>query len=120
VRRQQVNIGVGSKLRDGNRSAAQRYYTSVLGRFMTPDLVPGQSKNPQSWNRYAYAASDPANFSDPTGLFRGGPPMYEIPDPGADPSGEGGGGGWGDVCPIGTYFDAGTAPDHLQPAQHPR
>ena len=66
----------------------QRYYTSTLGRFMTPDLVPGQARNPQSWDRYTYASADPANLGDPTGLTAGGPPMYAPPDPSA-----GGGGG---------------------------
>ena len=90
----------------GNDYADQRYYTSTLGRFMTPDPVVGKLGTPQSWNRYSYAMSDPVGLNDPTELFP--PPMSEVPDPGSDPSGEGGG-GWGDFgCPIGTYFDAGT------------
>ncbi len=90
----------------GNDYADQRYYTSVLGRFMTPDLVPGQATNPQSWNRYPYSSSDPVDLNDPTGLFP--PPMYETPDPFSDPSAGGGGGGGDYGCPISTYFDAGT------------
>ncbi len=54
----------------GNDYADQRYYTSVLGRFMTMDPFRGSASlgNPQSWNRYAYAVGDPANSFDPTGL----------------------------------------------------
>ena len=117
----------------GNDYADQRYYTSVLGRFMTPDPVTGDAKNPQSWNRYGYAGADPANFGDPSGLTVAGPPMYEDPDPdlstgggGFDPGlltlwsvffdfvpGGGGGGGGGapppQLCPSvtgksGTYY----------------
>jgi RHS repeat-associated protein len=57
----------------GNDYADQRYYTSVLGRFMTPDPYMATAKgamnptDPQSWNHYAYAGSDPANRNDPTG-----------------------------------------------------
>jgi len=34
---------------------------------MTPDRGPVDLKNPQSWNRYNYAASDPVNLNDPNG-----------------------------------------------------
>jgi RHS repeat-associated protein len=49
--------------------ANQRYYSSVLGRFLTPDpyRASGGSANPQSWNRYAYVLGDPVNFRDPDG-----------------------------------------------------
>ncbi len=46
-------------------SMTQRYYQSVSGRFT--QLVP-LSKNLISVNRYAYAGSNPTNFTDPTGL----------------------------------------------------
>jgi RHS repeat-associated protein len=51
--------------------AMNRYYSSQWGRFLSPDpsggsVAPG---NPQSWNRYGYAANDPANRADPTGLL---------------------------------------------------
>jgi|SRR5579872_3865370 len=65
----------------GNDYADQRYYTSVLGRFMTPDPHSGSAtpNNPTSWNRYGYVNGDPANSSDPSGLcVIGG---VEYPDP---------------------------------------
>ena len=54
----------------GNDYADQRYYTSTLGRFMTPDpynasVGPG---DPGSWNRYAHTRGDPINRQDPSGL----------------------------------------------------
>ena len=46
-----------------------RYYASGQGRFMSPDLLGGKQRAPQSLNRYAYAANDPINLADPMGLF---------------------------------------------------
>ena len=47
-----------------------RYYGSTQGRFTTPDLyMPSADvKDPQSWNRYAYARNNPLRFVDPNGL----------------------------------------------------
>jgi hypothetical protein len=48
-----------------------RYESPALGRFTSPDPL-AQSANPaapQTWNRYTYAAGNPVNFYDPTGLF---------------------------------------------------
>jgi len=52
----------------GNDYADQRYYSSALGRFMTPDYS-GKVRmgQPISWNRYTYAGDDPVNFNDPRG-----------------------------------------------------
>jgi RHS repeat-associated protein len=51
----------------GNDYALARSYASALGRFMSPDPLPGSVGNPQSWNRYAYVLDDPINSTDPTG-----------------------------------------------------
>jgi RHS repeat-associated protein len=68
--------------RDGTTGldyAKNRYYSSILGRFMTADpyMATASGANnpadPGSWNRYAYAGNDPVNFSDPSGLFYGCP-----------------------------------------------
>ncbi|MCW5980889.1 MAG: RHS repeat-associated core domain-containing protein [Bryobacteraceae bacterium] len=50
--------------------AQQRYYSSVVGRFLTADpyVAPGAAAEPQGWNRYGYVAGDPVNFNDPPGL----------------------------------------------------
>lgn len=56
--------------------ADQRYYSSQFGRFMSPDTGPANLKNPQSFNRYTYAANDPVNFNDPDGR------MAKMPDDG--------------------------------------
>jgi RHS repeat-associated protein len=56
--------------------ADQRYYSSSLGRFLTPDPYkvndggPGDPIEPQSWNRYPYVQGDPINYFDQEGLVR--------------------------------------------------
>jgi len=46
-----------------------RYYSSSLGRFMAvdPSSVSIVLTDPQSWNRYAYAANNPIRYVDPDG-----------------------------------------------------
>src|SRR5258706_3076684 len=46
-----------------------RYYTAIVGRFLTMDPAPDSAVQyrPQSWNRYSYAWNDPMILSDPTG-----------------------------------------------------
>jgi RHS repeat-associated protein len=76
--------------------ANNRYYSNMVGRFMTPD--PSRSNrgptNPQSWNRYAYTSGDPVNFHDPAGLME-----EAICDEDGNECGHGGGDlpnqGWG-------------------------
>ncbi len=45
-----------------------RYYAPHLGRFLSIDPVIGNKISPQSWNRYVYAANNPGNLVDITGL----------------------------------------------------
>jgi len=54
----------------GNDYADQRYYSSVLGRFMTTDPFKPSAgpQDPVSWNRYSFTRSDPINRFDPSGL----------------------------------------------------
>ncbi len=49
--------------------AHQRYYSTQIGRFTTPDPKDGSAdpQIPQSWNRYAYALGDPINNTDSNG-----------------------------------------------------
>src|SRR6185312_90075 len=73
-----------------------RYYSSDLGRFVTPDPA-GESVAepvaPGSWNAYAYVSGYPVNATDPLGL--------EAVDPGqpCTPNGDG-------------TFDCGSATGH--------
>jgi RHS repeat-associated protein len=45
-----------------------RYFGSSLGRFISPDPMGGDTKDPQSLNRYAYVRNNPLKLTDPTGL----------------------------------------------------
>lgn len=46
-----------------------RYYDPEIGRFISADPSLGKLTNPQSFNPYAYAGNNPANFIDPLGLM---------------------------------------------------
>jgi RHS repeat-associated protein len=45
-----------------------RHCSPLTGRFLGTDFVQGNSKLPQSWNRYAYALGNPVRLVDPKGL----------------------------------------------------
>jgi len=47
-----------------------RYFTSSMGRFMSPDPdnAGADLMAPQSWNAYSYVLNNPLNAIDPTGL----------------------------------------------------
>jgi RHS repeat-associated protein len=48
-----------------------RYYSSNMGRFLSPDpsvLDRADPTNPQTLNLYAYALNNPLRYTDPTGL----------------------------------------------------
>ena len=49
-----------------------RYYSSLQGRFTSPDMpFADQSEgDPQSWNVYTYVRNDPMNATDPLGLWK--------------------------------------------------
>jgi RHS repeat-associated protein len=51
-----------------------RSYASTMGRFLSPDNLPGTPLNPQSFNLYAYVHGNPVNFNDPTGHWAAGLP----------------------------------------------
>ena len=44
-----------------------RYFLPYINRFLSPDPIVPNPKNPQSLNRYSYVNNNPLNFSDPTG-----------------------------------------------------
>jgi RHS repeat-associated protein len=45
-----------------------RYYSSKLGRYLTPDPLKKYSRYPQPYNTYAYAVNNPVKSKDPFGL----------------------------------------------------
>lgn len=44
-----------------------RLYDPELGRFLTPDSIVPNPKNPQALNRYSYVINNPMAYSDPSG-----------------------------------------------------
>jgi RHS repeat-associated protein len=49
-----------------------RYYSSSMGRMMSPDPAGVRAvklANPQTWNWYAYVQNNPLRFTDPTGMY---------------------------------------------------
>ena len=61
--------------------AQQRYYQPASGRFLTTDPLQASAKagSPDCWNRYPYAASDPINGLDPSGLDPIATPCWLLP-----------------------------------------
>lgn len=56
----------------GNDYFGARYYSSAMGRFMSPDpsgLYYADPSNPQSMNLYSYALNNPLKNTDPTGMY---------------------------------------------------
>jgi RHS repeat-associated protein len=52
----------------GNDYFEARYYSSAMGRFMSPDPSGGHTEDPQTLNKYSYVANNPLIRTDPTGL----------------------------------------------------
>lgn len=44
-----------------------RYYSHGIGRFISPDSIVPDPKNPQSLNRYSYCLNNPLRYVDPSG-----------------------------------------------------
>jgi RHS repeat-associated protein len=44
-----------------------RYYAHYLNRWISPDTIVPDPKNPQSLNRYSYTYNNPVKYNDPTG-----------------------------------------------------
>lgn len=52
----------------GNDYFEARYYSSAMGRFISPDDLGGHLEDPQTLNKYSYVANNPLTRTDPTGL----------------------------------------------------
>ncbi|HBB89635.1 MAG TPA: hypothetical protein DC047_18670 [Blastocatellia bacterium] len=64
-----------SKERDnetGLEYSESRYYSSIQGRFTSPDepFADQEEDDPQSWNLYSYVRNNPLRFVDPSGEGR--------------------------------------------------
>jgi hypothetical protein len=44
-----------------------RYYDPKLARFISPDTIVPDPRNPQALNRYSYVLNNPLKYTDPTG-----------------------------------------------------
>jgi RHS repeat-associated protein len=58
-----------------------RYYDPTIGRFISPDPIILNIRNPQLLNRYSYCLNNPLRYIDTTGLWGeelGAPPMDGI------------------------------------------
>lgn len=55
----------------GNDYFDARYYSSSMGRMMSPDPsnIGANPVNPQTWNMYSYGLNNPLRVTDPTGLY---------------------------------------------------
>ncbi len=63
--------GKGQRLAAGTYDFPFRHYSPAQGRWLSPDpsgLAAVNPANPQSWNAYAYVASQPLTATDPLGL----------------------------------------------------
>ena len=65
--------GFTGQIRDASASGWEmyffrsRYYNAATGRFLEPDTVVPDPKNPQALNRFAYALDNPLKLVDPSG-----------------------------------------------------
>jgi hypothetical protein len=46
-----------------------RFYSPVLGRFISPDSIVPKAEIPQGFSRYSYVINNPFRYKDPTGHF---------------------------------------------------
>ncbi len=47
-----------------------RYYDPSLGRFILPDTIVPNPRDPQDFNRYSYVNNNPLTYTDPTGHWK--------------------------------------------------
>ena len=64
----------GSAMRSSSSGldyAEQRPYSSILGRFLSPDPFLGSVRmdDPQTWNRFSFVENNPVNVTNPHGSF---------------------------------------------------
>jgi len=87
--------------------AKNRYHQPGMGRFMSVDPYKKSAgpQDPGSWNRYAYTRGDPVNRRDKGGTCDSDEFSFDEDSENCD-GGDGGGGG--DTCDSGYYFDETT------------
>jgi len=53
----------------GNDYFGARYYSSAMGRWMSPDRAGPNPSNPQALNLYRYGFNNPLRYTDPDGFY---------------------------------------------------
>lgn len=94
------NIGYTGHTQDADSGLVYmqaRYYDPVIGRFMAIDPVEVNPESPISFNRYAYANSNPMRFIDPDGRMSKELPGGRAWAPGFETRTLVGDGGWGPI-----------------------
>ncbi|MBF2020137.1 MAG: RHS repeat-associated core domain-containing protein, partial [Hydrococcus sp. C42_A2020_068] len=83
----------------GLEFAQARYYNPMHGRFTSVDPLTASAtiRNPQTFNRYAYALNSPYKFTDPLGLIPSSTGACGTWCPGGDSGSFGSGGGHQDI-----------------------
>ena len=79
-----ISTGKERDTESGNDYFEARYYSSAMGRFMSPDWSPfpmavpfALRENPQTLNLYAYVLNNPLKSTDPTGHYHCDPDKTE-------------------------------------------
>ena len=64
-----ISTGKERDTESGNDYFGARYYSSAMGRWMSPDAAGPNPNNPQALNLYRYGFNNPLRFIDPDGLY---------------------------------------------------
>ena len=64
-----ISTGKERDTESGNDYFGARYYSSTMGRWMSPDAAGPNPNNPQALNLYRYGFNNPLRYTDPDGFY---------------------------------------------------